>query len=126
MFLRRALRPPVLELDAHLDPSLATMDNIVFIGYIHPDDWNLYDCIYDLARLYRGSYGFVVSPPDEGATRSVLVCYNNIDGERFESGDTAGVGSLERFVKRCAGMAVPDWSWGVWEEAVQVGSCPWA
>ncbi|KAK1761533.1 protein disulfide-isomerase, partial [Echria macrotheca] len=121
MFLRRALRPPVLELDAHLDPSLATMDNIVFIGYIHPDDWNLYDRFYEMANLYRGSYGFVISPPDEGGTRSVLVCYNNVDGDRFETADTAGVGSLERFVKQCGEMAVADWSWGMREGAVQAG-----
>ncbi|KAK0651058.1 hypothetical protein B0T16DRAFT_442635 [Cercophora newfieldiana] len=56
-FLHRALRPPVLEIDAH--PSLARLDDTVVMARIHPEDWRLYDEIYEMAGVWRYKMSFV-------------------------------------------------------------------
>jgi len=120
MFLRRSLRPPVLEMEVQVGPKLMEIDNVAVAGYIHPQDWVTYDRFYELAKKYRGDYGFVMSPPDEGATGSLVFCHNNIEGEKHELVEMDAVDDLENFVKRCAQPTIPVLSRRKWEEAFQV------
>ena len=108
MFLRRVLRPPVFEVDEHVAGSLTLLDDVVIMGRVHPDDWTLYDRFYDLARERRDSVSFVLTPPAEGATRSVLTCYNNPDDEMRETYELAAVDALTDFVALCEEPVIPD------------------
>jgi hypothetical protein len=97
----------------------------VVIAQIHPDDWMLYDEFYDLARAYRDRLSFVISPAEEGATRSVVVCHNNRDGEVSSKGSKEEGRELEDFVKECGERRVPELSRGRWEEYKEVSSVSW-
>ncbi|KAK0625858.1 hypothetical protein B0T14DRAFT_492291 [Immersiella caudata] len=122
-FLLRSLRPPILELPFH--PSLTKLDDSVIIAQVHPQDWKLYDDLYDLAREYRDRMSFVMSAPEEGATRSVVVCYRNRDGEDGDGEGMDGQGQngegegeekeLEGFVKGCMERRVVELKRGIWE-----------
>lgn len=122
-FLHRTLRPTVLDLSIPLHPSMETMDDVVFLAHVHPDDdGELYSAFYAVAGEYRDRYSFVVVPAEEGARGSVVRCVRNLvgveggrgEGQRVgvmrgEGGE--GVGEVERvlrgFVERgCAGEGV--------------------
>jgi len=110
----------VLEIDAHADTSLPRLDDVVIIAFIHPSDWTLYERFYDVGREYRDRFSFVISSPAEGATRSLLTCYNNLDGERYETYETSEVAQLENFVKFCGERVIPDLTRQVWERYSEV------
>ncbi|KAK5651956.1 hypothetical protein OQA88_11498 [Cercophora sp. LCS_1] len=107
-FLYRTLRPPVLEVDPYAYDPLTTIDNVVVIGHIHPQDYELYDLFYDLAAQYREDYGFVIVPPEEGATGSFVRCWNNVEGGKWV---TYGR-NLGAFVRWCGGLVHGDESEG--------------
>ena len=86
---------------------MKTMDDIVILGHLHPEDWELYDRFYELGRTYRDRYSFVVLPPAEGATRSMVTCVNNLVGEEKDTVMLDEVGALEGFVTGCAALKRP-------------------
>lgn len=125
-FLHRTLRPTVLDLSIPLHPSMETMDDVVFLAHVHPDDdGELYSAFYAVAGEYRDRYSFVVVPAEERARGSVVRCVRNlvgVEGGRGEGqrvgvmrgdgeGNLEGEGEVERglrgFVERgCAGEGV--------------------
>jgi hypothetical protein len=127
-YLLRTLRPAVLEVPYH--PSLTSLDLTVLIAQVHPQDWKLYDEIYDLAREYRDRMSFVVTAPDEGATRSVVVCHRNRDGDGSEGGgggekmggDGDAEKGLEEFVRGCIERRVMELGRGNWEALREVST----
>ncbi|KAK4455285.1 hypothetical protein QBC34DRAFT_460134 [Podospora aff. communis PSN243] len=126
LHLLRTLRPPVLEVPYH--PSLTTLDHTVLIAQVHPQDWKLYDEIYDLAREYRDRMSFVITSPEEGATRSVVVCHRNRDGDGGSAGEKMGPADgdtgekgLEEFVRGCMERRVVELGRGIWEALREEG-----
>lgn len=91
---------------------METMDDVVFLAHVHPDDSELYSAFYAVAGEYRDRYSFVVVPPEEGARGSAVRCvWNGEGGQRVGvmrgegEGDVEGV--LRGFVERgCAGEGV--------------------
>lgn len=102
---------------------METMDDVVFLAHVHPDDGELYSAFYAVAGEYRDRFSFVVVPPEEGARGSLVRCVWNGEGEG--AGQRAGVmrgegevgegevgeGGVERvlrgFVERgCVGVGV--------------------
>lgn len=98
-FLYRTLRPPVLEVDPYAYEPLTKIDNVIIIGHIHPQDYELYDLFYDLANKYREEYGFVLVPPEEGATGSLVRCWNHVEGTKW----VTSARDLDGFVRWCGG-----------------------
>lgn len=93
-FLHRTLRPTVLDLSIPLHPSMETMDDVVFLAHVHPDDdGELYSAFYAVAGEYRDRYSFVVVPAEEGARGSVVRCVRNLFGVEGggEGGQRVGV-----------------------------------
>ncbi|KAK0710807.1 hypothetical protein B0H67DRAFT_684541 [Lasiosphaeris hirsuta] len=108
LFLRRTFRPAVFEADEQMAEQLTLLDDVVIMGHIHPDDWNLYDRFYDFAKKHKDDYSFVVTPPGYGATRSRLTCVNNLDDVKHETYETAAVEALEKFTKLCSELLIPE------------------
>jgi len=74
---------------------------------------------------------FVVSPPEEGAVGSRVVCYRNwegegegnreiLGGEEDGEGEGGRKGRLEGFVEGCVRRRVPELSRELWEEWKEV------
>ncbi|KAK1828973.1 hypothetical protein QBC39DRAFT_384660 [Podospora conica] len=107
-FLHRTLRPTVLDLGIPQHPSMLTMDDVVFLAQIHPEDADLYHAFYEVAGEFRDRYSFVVVPPEEGARGSVVRCVRNWEAgwqvERMMGPGEVGAdvgGELRGFVKGC-------------------------
>ncbi len=84
----------------------SVLDDVVIMGYHHPDDWDFYDRFRTLAKKYRDRFSFVVTRPISGT--SALVCYNNIDDVKHTASDTVSVGAFEKFTMLCAEPLIPE------------------
>lgn len=117
-FLRRSFRPTVFEVTENSLVGFMTIDDLVIVAHVHPDDDHLYHRYRQLANHYRDRYSFGVAftPPSsvskEKRTSSVVRCYNNADDEQHElAGDAlhANLGALEAFITQtCAAPLIPE------------------
>lgn len=117
-FLRRSFRPAVFEITETSLVGFMTIDDLVVVAHVHPDDDQLYERYRRLAQHYRDrfSFGVAFTPPEsvskDKRTSSVVRCYNNADDEQHElTGDAlhAHLGALETFVTQtCAAPLIPE------------------
>ncbi|CAK7229126.1 hypothetical protein SEUCBS140593_007141 [Sporothrix eucalyptigena] len=120
-FFRRSFRPAAFEVTEQSLVGFITIDDIVIVAHIHPDDDQLYARYRSLAQHYHDRYSFGISftppsSPGSSTTRafsgSVVRCYNNLDDEQHElAGDDLHqhVGALEAFITQtCAQSLIPE------------------
>ena len=106
-FLRRALRPTLQEVNDKTLTSFQTVDDMVFLGQLDPNDKSLNKRYRDLADQYRDRYSFgIARPPRQG--HSIVRCFNNIDDEQYVADELGIVEGLENFVKKCSAPLIPE------------------
>lgn len=101
-FLRRSLRPTISRLDDKNITSFLSIDDVVVVAHIAPDDTATMGRFESLATWYRDRYSFAVQPL-KGEGRPWLACFNVPDDEGSELVELEGrVDAMERFVEKCA------------------------
>ncbi|KAI1506430.1 ER-resident thioredoxin [Biscogniauxia marginata] len=97
-FLKRAVRPAVSKLSENKLAAFKTVDDVVFIAHLNPNDEHIKDAFKTVASQYRdrSSFGSVET---SGSTN--IVCYNNRDGQRSKISDLTAIDSLPKFVETC-------------------------
>ncbi len=86
--------------------SFVTVDDVVFVAHLVPDDAVLYDRFKFLAQKYRDRFSFAVSGPVQ--RQSALRCYNNVDDEQHMSAELASVDAMEDFIKMRSAPLIPE------------------
>lgn len=106
-FLRRCVRPVISELDSKNVTSFLTIDDIVFVAHLTPEDENLFLRYEDIADKYHDRFSFGRVPIPKAP--SGIACYNNLDNmQHTVSVELETVEALERFVKLCSTPLVPE------------------
>jgi protein disulfide-isomerase A1 len=102
-FLERMDRPIVTDLTSQALPTFSTIDDIVVIAQMHPEDKAFLGHFHEVAGDFRDRYTFAISnlPQGSSSTNRVL-CRNNLDDIEHLSGDLDRVGALEELIEKCA------------------------
>ncbi|KAI1488922.1 ER-resident thioredoxin [Biscogniauxia mediterranea] len=97
-FLKRAVRPAVSKLSEKKLATFPTVDDIVFIAHLNPEDEHIKHGYKTIASQYqdRASFGAV-----ETKSSTNVVCYNNKDGQQSKISDLAAIDALPNFVQAC-------------------------
>ncbi|OAA62853.1 Thioredoxin-like fold protein [Niveomyces insectorum RCEF 264] len=106
-FVRRSLQPAVFETgNMRGIEAFASQDDVVFVAYVHPDNYLFYERFRALAKTYRDRYSFAVAGSNGGP--SMVRCHNNVNEEQHEMTELDQVNALEEFVQYCAAPLVPE------------------
>ncbi|KAK3387880.1 thioredoxin-like domain-containing protein [Podospora didyma] len=106
LFLRRALRPTVLDMGGPAVDAMTLLDDVVIMAHPDPDDDSLYERFTALAKRYRLRFSFIMSTQIQAG--SALTCYNNLDDEKHMTSELATIQALEDFVKLCSDPLIPE------------------
>ncbi len=104
-FLRRALRPTLSHVNDKNVTSFLSVDDLVIIGQITPDDASLRRRFEDIANKYHDRFSFALSSTT--GSQSSIGCYNNLDDVQRSVVELAAVEALETFVQLCATPLIP-------------------
>jgi protein disulfide-isomerase A1 len=105
-FLRRALRPVMSVVDSKNLTSFLSIDDIVLVAHLQPEDSNLFDRFTTMARQFHDRYSFAVA---RGVQSQLgISCYNNLDDTQRSTAELSTVESLENFVRLCSTPVIPE------------------
>lgn len=101
-FLERVDRPIVTDLTSQALPTFSTIDDIVVIAQMRPEDKAFLGHFQEVAGDLRDRYTFAISNLPQGSSTSRVLCRNNLDDVEHLSGDLDRVGALEELIEKCA------------------------
>ncbi|KAL1864189.1 hypothetical protein VTK73DRAFT_6080 [Phialemonium thermophilum] len=108
-FLQREMRPAVSVVSDKNATSFRSIDDVVVVAHVRPQDANLYDRFAALARHYRDRCSFGVAWEARDAhERPALACYHNVDDVQHATAELGTVGALEAFLQRCVEPVIPE------------------
>lgn len=113
-YLRRAARPPVTPLDAkNATAFTSSADDVVIVANLShdkkDDDDELEERFVKAAEHYRDRYSFAIRRWKKGHGAS-LECTNNVNFEQMTITDLASPLAVDRFVKQCARLLIPEFT----------------
>lgn len=97
-FMKRAARPSVTKLSGPAAKDFASIDDVVLVAYLNPQDDHLLKDLNKVAATYsdRASFGALKTKDP-----TTVACYNNRDMMQSSSTNFEAVGSLTKFVNAC-------------------------
>lgn len=101
------MRPALSALSSKNATSFLSIDDIVFVAHLQPEDnANLYERYLALAQRYHDRYSFAVTRGVRN--QAAISCYNNPDDMQRSTAELTTAESLEEFVRLCSTPVIPE------------------
>lgn len=109
-FLRRSLHPILSKVDDKNITSFISIDDVVFVGHIAPDDKAL-GWFHEAAVRYHDRFSFAVVVESNRVTTHhplSVTCYDNLDDLQHSITELESRELLESFIKLCSTPLIPE------------------
>lgn len=104
-YLQRMSRPAISHLDSKNASSFTSIDDVVIVAHLEPDNKGLEERFTKTAEQYRDRYTFAIRP--RKAHGASLECMNNINFEQLSITDLSDPLAIDNFVTQCARPLIP-------------------
>lgn len=102
-------RPAVSHLDSKNASSFTSVDQVVVVARLAPDNKGLEERFAKAAAQYRDRYSFAVRPRKAHGPSS-LECMNNVNLEQLSTADLLSPLAIDNFIKQCARLLIPEFT----------------